>query len=181
MRPGGFAPADSLGKGDHNDFGPRLGFAWDVFGDGNTSLRGGFGVSYESTLYNPLSNSRWNPPYYSFNLISAALDGGDTIMVYGPTTCNAAGTVCSPSGATPTYLGPPTNPGQGVGAQAVGNLSGSAASNPQTAYLTGIIFPEGVRDPYVYNYYLSVQRQIVPKLSVEANYVGTGAQTVPRR
>jgi Carboxypeptidase regulatory-like domain len=179
--PGGFAPAKSLGKGDHNDFGPRLGFAWDVFGDGNTSLRGGFGVSYESTLYNPLSNSRWNPPFYSFNLMdSAALDGGDTIMVYGPTTCNAAGTVCGPSGATPTYLGPPTNPGQGVGAQAVGNLSGWAASNPQTAYLTGIIFPEGVRDPYVYNYYLSVQRQIVPKLSVEANYVGTTAHKLFR-
>ncbi len=65
--PGGFASASTLGPGDHNNFGPRVGFAWDVFGDGKTSLRGGFGVSYESTLYNPLSNSRWNPPYYSFN------------------------------------------------------------------------------------------------------------------
>ncbi len=64
---GGFAPSATLGKGDHNDFGPRVGFAYDVFGDGKTSLRGGFGVSYESTLYNPLSNSRWDPPYYSFN------------------------------------------------------------------------------------------------------------------
>jgi hypothetical protein len=41
-----------------------VGFAWDVRGDGKTSLRGGFGVSYEGTLYNPLSNTRWNPPYY---------------------------------------------------------------------------------------------------------------------
>jgi TonB dependent receptor len=172
--PGGFAKANSLGKGDHNDFGPRVGFAWDVFGNGKMSLRGGFGVSYESTLYNPLSNSRWNPPYYSFNLAdSAALDGGDSIIVYGPTTCNSAGTVCHPSGATPTYFGAPTNPGQGVGAQAVGNLSGWAASNPQTAYLTGIIFPQGIRDPYVYNYYLSLQREIVPTLTVEVDYVGT--------
>ena len=65
--PGGFTAAKSLGKGDHNNFGPRVGFAWDVFGDAKTSLRGGFGVSYEGTLYNPLSNSRWNLPYYSFN------------------------------------------------------------------------------------------------------------------
>src|SRR5437763_15828375 len=65
--PGGFAPAKQLGKPDHNDFGPRIGFAWDVFGDAKTSLRGGYGLSYEGTLYNPLSNSRWNPPYYSFN------------------------------------------------------------------------------------------------------------------
>jgi len=172
--PGGFAPVSSLGKGDHNDFGPRFGFAWDVFGNGKTSLRGGFGVSYEGTLYNPLSNSRWNPPYYSFNLAdSQALDEGGSVVVYGPTTCDPTGTTCTPSGATPTYLGAPTNPGQGVGAQAVGNLSGWAASNPQTAFLTGIVFPQGVRDPYVYNYYLSVQREIMPKLTIELDYVGT--------
>ena len=180
--PGGFAKAGSLGKGDHNNFGPRVGFAWDVFGDGKTSLRGGFGISYESTLYNPLSNSRWNPPFYSFNLAdSAALDGGDSVIVYGPTTCNAAGTVCSPSGEAPTYLaGGTPNPGQGVGAQAVGNLSGWAAGNPQTAYLTGIIFPQGVRDPYVYNTFFSVQREVMPKLTVEADYVGTAGHKLFR-
>jgi len=179
--PGGFAKASSLGKGDHNDFGPRIGFAWDMFGNGKTALRGGFGVSYEGTLYNPLSNSRWNPPFYSFNTSdSAALDGGDSVVVYGPTTCDPTGTVCNPSGAAPSYLGPPTNPGQGVGAQAVGNLSGWAASNPQTAFLTGIIFPQGIRDPYVYNYFLSIQREIVPKLSVELDYVGTTAHKLFR-
>jgi hypothetical protein len=178
--PGGFAATDSLGEGDHNNFGPRVGFAWDVFGTGKTSLRGGFGISYESTLYNPLSNSRWNPPYYSFNVAdSAALDGGDSVIVYGPSTCNPAGTVCGPSGAAPTFGGPPTNPGQGTGAQAVGNLSGWAAGNPQTAFLTGIV-PQNIRDPYVYNFYLSVQHEIMPKLSVELDYVGTAGHKLFR-
>ncbi len=179
--PGGFAPASTLGRGDHNDFGPRVGFAWDVFGDGKTSLRAGFGVSYESTLYNPLSNSRWNPPFYSFNLAdSNELDGGGgSEIVYGPTICTGPQT-CQPSGDTPTYLGAPTNPGQGVGAQAVGNLSGWAAGNPQTAFLTGIVFPKGIRDPYVYNFYLSAQREILPKLTLEMNYVGTAGHKLFR-
>ena len=137
--PGGFAPAEGLGKGDHNNIGPRVGFAYDVFGDGKTSLRGGFGLSYEGTLYNPLSNSRWNLPYYSFNFADNFLNGDVNTVIYGPTTCNA--TSCSPDPtATPTYTGAPTNPGQGIGAQATGNLTGWAPLTPTSPSLLASCF-----------------------------------------
>src|SRR5215510_15135315 len=53
-------PAVTLGyplfNPSHQGFAPRVGFAYDVFGDGKTALRGGFGVFYEQPLFNIFRN-----------------------------------------------------------------------------------------------------------------------------
>jgi hypothetical protein len=41
---------------------PRLGFAYDVFGNGRDSVRGGFGISYERNFGNVTYNASFNPP-----------------------------------------------------------------------------------------------------------------------
>jgi carboxypeptidase family protein/TonB-dependent receptor-like protein len=169
---GGFAPRkDNLTTGDHNNFGPRLGFAWDVFGDGKTALRGGFGVAYQGEIYNPLSNSRWNLPFYSFN--ESACSSGTNVT--GPTITDAC--IFGPvNGAAPTYTGAPSNIGSGpaaaTGGAFAGNIQGWNPYNANGAFLTGIAFPN-FRDPYVYGSHLSLEHEFAGGFVLKTSWVGT--------
>ncbi|HYE72568.1 MAG TPA: hypothetical protein VEF04_04520, partial [Blastocatellia bacterium] len=57
--------AGGLYKSDPNNFAPRVGFAWDVFGDGKTSLRGGYGVAFERVFDSVFASIMQNPPNYA--------------------------------------------------------------------------------------------------------------------
>lgn len=52
-------------KNDANNYAPRVGFAWDVFGDGRTSLRAGYGVAFERVFDNAIASIIQNPPNYA--------------------------------------------------------------------------------------------------------------------
>ncbi len=68
--PPGAVSASSLGLPrnmvmgtDKNDFAPRLGFAWRVFGDNKTVLRGGFGMFYNWVTENVPQAMAFGPPW----------------------------------------------------------------------------------------------------------------------
>jgi len=74
------SPIHGLWKKDWNNFGPRLGVAYDLFGNGKTALRGGWGISYERNFGNVTFNVIQNPPAYAVVSILPS-DVGGTIPI----------------------------------------------------------------------------------------------------
>ncbi|MBV9406699.1 MAG: TonB-dependent receptor, partial [Acidobacteriaceae bacterium] len=92
------SPDGQLWKPDWHDFAPRVGFAWDVRGDGRTSLRVGYGIAYERNFGNVTFNAIQNPPNYETVQINAATFGTIPISAsnLGPLAGNA-GTITLPA------------------------------------------------------------------------------------
>ncbi|PYS51449.1 MAG: TonB-dependent receptor [Acidobacteria bacterium] len=135
-------------------FSPRLGFAWDPFGDGKTSIRAAWGMFYGS-----LSGNEWNT-MTNFQPFSTRL----SFTNINPKT-NAAGV---PLGAS---LSNPYN----------AFVGGNPFPYRGTFTTGGGLFPvaSDFKWPRSYQMNFSVQRQLTNALSVGAAYVGTRSRNLP--
>jgi hypothetical protein len=174
----------SVFNGDHNNFAPRVGFAWDVFGDGKTVVRASGGILYEQGSYDSfmalgnLLGLRTVPTGVALytNGNSTPTNAGGTINLGAITftgsalgSPTAAGTVkynyANNGQNTPIYSAAP-NCGDGTVTLASGLV-------PQPCVVLGV--DRNLRTPYVSTWNVGVQRAITNSLALDVSYVGNHA------
>lgn len=130
---------------DKNNFGPRIGFAADLTGDGKTSLRGGYGMYY----------GRINGTIIINSLINTGLSTGQAVSSV-PANCTAA--LCN--GNANDIAGNPQSPiFPNILASAP---AGSAAVN---------YFRDGFQNPLIHQGDIIIEREVARNTVVSASYL----------
>lgn len=154
----GHGGVHSLYKPDHSNFGPRLGFAWDMEGTGRTVIRGGLGLVYETVNWQSFVafNNAFGPGSVP---TGAPLDSaGDVAVPGGITTGNVT---------VKNFLTYPNT----WDAQ-YGPLYGGSTVDCSISPCPIMSVDQGLKTPYVWNWTLNVQHSFTQNLSLEAAYVG---------
>ncbi len=177
-------PGGNVFNGDHNNFAPRLGFAWDIAGNGKTVIRGGGGIYFSQASFDSfmavgnLLGLRTVPTGVKLyaNGNPTPTTAGGTINVGQITFTGAAlGTATTPgtvkygwannSTSVPIYSADPSC--------GDGTVTLASGYKPQACSILSV--DPNLRTPYVATYNLGIQRAITNNLSLEATYVGNHA------
>jgi outer membrane receptor protein involved in Fe transport len=132
----------------NTNWAPRLGFAWNLGPNGNTVIRGGYGIAYDFIFLNPITNQRFLPPF----IVTGTLTGQANFTGENSMANLVAGNALIQR-----------------------QTAGQAGTLSQTALNFGAISPAidfGLRNPQAHQWNVGVQREQFGAVW-KATYVGT--------
>jgi hypothetical protein len=167
------------------NFGPQAGFNFSP-GDHKTSLRGGIGIFYESSVFNNTGNSRTESvqaafPSFNFGTLSK---GGTQIALpgYGTVTAAPDGTPVSTISTEEIALAAPEL--NAIKAEYQAKVKNVPGANPSYIGTGGQLYANNIyAGPYVSPYSIQfnggIQREIARGLILSADYVHNATLKIP--
>jgi len=142
---------------DHTNFAPRFGFAWDVTGKGNTVVRGGASLVYETINWEALL--AFNNAFGLNNVPTGGIIDG-------------AGNTAGGSITAGNLSIPPILPQWDSGTPIYGANVSTTALNCFNSPCPIMSVDRNITTPYVWDWTLNLQHSFTPNLSLEIAYVG---------
>jgi hypothetical protein len=144
------------------DFAPRVGFAYDVNGEGKMVVRGSFGIYHSQIVDNSEANYALTGPTGVFNYTATAGQIGF------PTTVAAAPLPAFPAGAQAPLRSLYIRPGQ------------STYLNQFFPTSTLVGYPDKLLNPYSEQWTFGVEQQLFPTWVLGMDYIGTHTLRINR-
>jgi hypothetical protein len=168
-------------QGNHHNFAPRLGVAWDVRGDGKTVIRAAGGIIYETALTFDVTNAIGN--LLGLRTIPTGLplyNNGSSTPLPAPGDIDLASTTYTGSTGIGTIQNnwrafDPTRP---IGSTNLPLYAGASSASCGDGILSPgtpcsiVGMDPKFHTPYVENWSIGIQRAITNNLSLDISYVG---------